>query len=49
MVRLSDITDNETLDYGKHLVKVSDARNTTKEGDLLLLSDKKIGTDTSIW
>lgn len=36
MVRLSDITENETLDYGRHLVKVVDSRNTTKEGDLLL-------------
>ena len=39
MVKFSDVvekTGSERLDYGKHLVKISQARNTTKDGDLLL-------------
>lgn len=39
MVKFSDVvetTGSERLDYGKHLVKISQSRNTTKEGDLLL-------------
>lgn len=39
MVRFSDVvetTGTERLDYGKHLVKISQARNTTMDGDLLL-------------
>lgn len=39
MVKFSDVvetTGSERLDYGKHLVKISQARNTTKDGNLLL-------------
>ena len=41
MVKFSDVTENETLDYGRHLVKVTESRNTTKDGDLLLDEEGK--------
>lgn len=37
MVRFSNVIEgSERLGYGRHLVKISQSRNTTKEGDLLL-------------
>lgn len=39
MVRFSDVTEStgsNKLDIGQHLVRIADARNTTKNGDLMV-------------
>lgn len=44
MVRFSDVTESTSgnkLDLGKHLVKITEARNTKKDGELML-DDKNV-------
>ncbi len=42
MVKFADVTENagsERLDYGRHLVEISEIKDTTKDGDELLDSN----------